>query len=102
MAFRDAVEGYSRSRAFYYISSEGRRMDLTAILKFSPTESHTYICGPPELLDSVRETAAGLGLMPEQLHLESLGAPFASARLRVSRAMNTRLLNVSAPNCAES
>jgi ferredoxin-NADP reductase len=74
MAFRDAVEGYSRSRAFYYISSEGRRMDVAAILQSSPTESHIYVCGPPGLVDSVRETAAGLGLMPDQLHFESFGA----------------------------
>ncbi len=74
MAFRDAVEGYSRGRAFYYISSESRRMDVAAILKSSPTESHIYVCGPAGLVDSVRETAAGLGLMPDQIHFESFGA----------------------------
>jgi ferredoxin-NADP reductase len=74
MAFRDAVEGYSCGRAFYYISSESRRMDVAAILKSSPTESHIYVCGPPGLVDSVRITAAGLGLRPEQIHFESFGA----------------------------
>lgn len=74
MAFRDAVVGYSCGRAFCYISSENRRMDIASILKSSPTESHIYVCGPPGLVDSVRETAAGLGLKPDQIHVERFGA----------------------------
>lgn len=79
MVFRDAVDGYSGGRAFYYISSEGGRMDVAATLKSSPTESHIYVCGPPGLVESVRETAAGLGMKPDQIHFESFGALWTAA-----------------------
>jgi Na+-transporting NADH:ubiquinone oxidoreductase subunit NqrF len=49
-------------------------MDVEGILKASPAESHIYVCGPPGLVDSVRETAVGLGLTPDQIHFESFGA----------------------------
>lgn len=73
MAFRDAVEEYAGRRAFLYISSESRRMDVATILKSSPADSHVYVCGPARLVDSVRTTAGVLGLRGDQIHFESFG-----------------------------
>jgi ferredoxin-NADP reductase len=60
-------------RAFYCISSESGRMDVAAVLKSSPAESHIHVCGTLGLwIQSVKPLDSGLKV--DQIHFESFGA----------------------------
>ncbi|KAF1925994.1 3-chlorobenzoate-3,4-dioxygenase reductase subunit [Didymella exigua CBS 183.55] len=79
-----------------YNKSEGRRMDLKAILGHADSRTHIYTCGPTRLKDAVLATAKSLSIPDALVHTEQFtvttsGNPF-SAELRQSK----RVVEVSA------
>ncbi|MBL8515994.1 MAG: 2Fe-2S iron-sulfur cluster binding domain-containing protein [Betaproteobacteria bacterium] len=55
----------------FHDGATGSRMDLAAILRDAPAESHIYICGPARLIEAARQAAAALGIAPARVHWEA-------------------------------
>lgn len=54
--------------------SDRQRLNLDAVLRDVPPDTHVYVCGPTRLMDAVSEQARHLGYAPEQIHQECFSA----------------------------
>ena len=53
-----------------YVSSEGNRLDIRALLRDADPETHVYVCGPERLIDDVLAAARVLGWPEDNVHCE--------------------------------
>ena len=60
----------SKGRIELNDSSDGRRIDLHAILARQPLGTHVYVCGPKKMVASVLEAARELGWPESHIHFE--------------------------------
>ena len=67
MAFLDRLRRDHGGRLSLYPASEGRRLELAALLDGAPREAVFYACGPARLLDAL---AGHLAETPERLRVE--------------------------------
>lgn len=51
-----------------------QRLDLPAVLRAAPAESHLYVCGPAGFMNAVIDAARHLGWAEERIHRESFQA----------------------------
>lgn len=54
--------------------SDEQRMDLAAVLRDVPPNTHVYVCGPSRLMEAVNAQALASGYAPEQIHQECFSA----------------------------
>lgn len=97
MALRKELEDLCAGRAACYISSEGGRMNVAAILRASPPGSHIYVCGPQGLVESVRNLAPAFGRTPDQIHFENFGASWTVGDEPVRLELTLSGLNLEVP-----
>ena len=71
MAYREVVTEIAQDRASIYVSRA--EFDVARILKPSKPETHVYVCGPHSLIEAVRQTALGAGILSQRIHFESFG-----------------------------
>lgn len=71
--FRARVEGLKESVTLYD-RSQGRRMDIGAIFRSLPWNSHVYVCGPARMLDDAVREAKACGLGEDEVHFEAFSA----------------------------
>lgn len=74
-AFCDAICAEHGGYARFYISEEGQRMDVSALVERQPLGTHVYVCGPRSLIDAVRKAAADAGWPTSHVHFEEFAAP---------------------------
>lgn len=74
LAFIDELEQLCGSHLWISVNSEGRRLDLPAVLGDSAPGRHAYVCGPRRLIEGVRSTASKAGWAEANVHFESFGA----------------------------
>tara|TARA_R110002095_G_scaffold89488_3_gene78069 strand:- start:2286 stop:3866 length:1581 start_codon:yes stop_codon:yes gene_type:complete len=70
MAYLDRLQREFGNRFTSYISDQGQRMDLDAILENAPADAVIYVCGPSRLIDGVVKTAAHLGIDAGRVRFE--------------------------------
>lgn len=73
MAYRDelSIEFPGQLHRYYTRHTDGRRINLSAIMRAAPADTLFYVCGPGRLIDAARSAARGLGIVAERLHYES-------------------------------
>ena len=57
-----------------YDAAQGQRMDVAAIVKEMPWNSHLYVCGPTRMMEAAREAVLEAGLPPNEVHYEAFAA----------------------------
>ncbi|MDB5699706.1 MAG: cytochrome [Alphaproteobacteria bacterium] len=77
MGFVERLLRNHGDRLHLYPKSEGKRLDLAAILAEAPAEAEIYACGPDRLLAELTER---LRDRPERLHVEYFGTSAEQAR----------------------
>lgn len=97
--FRSRVEGLG-SAVKMYDRSKGQRMDIAAIFRDLPWNSHVYVCGPTRMMDEAVREAKTRGLGEDEVHFEAFGAdttgdPF-EVEVTSTREQSTRNLKVGA------
>ncbi|VVP38786.1 Carnitine monooxygenase reductase subunit [Pseudomonas fluorescens] len=91
-AYVDELQQRLGSRLHTYTS----RPDLSRILRDRPLGSHVYTCGPPPLLDAVRQQAAALGWPPGRVHWEAFNGAQPGQAFDVELLRSGRRLRVGA------
>ncbi|KAI1812653.1 PK beta-barrel-protein domain-containing protein-like protein [Poronia punctata] len=71
--FRDRLDALGPAVRLYD-ASKGQRMDIAAILRDLPWNSHVYVCGPRRMLDEAAREAKACGLGEDEVHLEAFAA----------------------------
>lgn len=72
---RDLMDGPHAGSTRLYIDSEGKMLDIQALLADLDDAAHVYVCGPRPLIDAVIETARQLGIADSRVHWEQFAAP---------------------------
>ncbi|KAI0386998.1 PK beta-barrel-protein domain-containing protein-like protein [Hypomontagnella monticulosa] len=99
--FRARVEALGDSvRLMLYDRAKGQRMDVAAIFRDLPWNSHVYVCGPTRMMDEAVKEAKACGLGEDEVHFEAFGAdatgdPF-EVEVTSAREKNTKTLQVGA------
>jgi hypothetical protein len=70
MAFIKTLHRQFPDQCRFYFSHTQARLDVAALLAES-ADSVIYVCGPPRLIDAVRQTARQLGIPDERVQFES-------------------------------
>lgn len=91
-AYVDELQQRLGSRLHTYAS----RPDLGRILRDRPLGSHVYTCGPPPLLDAVRQQATALGWPPGRVHWEAFNGAQPGQAFDVELLRSGRRLRVGA------
>jgi ferredoxin-NADP reductase len=91
-AYVDELQQRLGSRLHTYAS----RPDLSRILRDRPLGSHVYTCGPPPLLDAVRQQATVLGWPLARVHWEAFNAAQPGQAFDVELLRSGRRLRVGA------
>lgn len=63
-------ESIHASRCYSYIDSEGKRLDLEALISSQPKETHIYVCGPKPLIDAVIDCCNRNRFRDSYIHFE--------------------------------
>ncbi|MPW22322.1 2Fe-2S iron-sulfur cluster binding domain-containing protein [Paraburkholderia sp. CNPSo 3157] len=63
-----AASAHGRIETYFDKAPDGRRMDVTTVVREVPAGAHVYCCGPKSMLDAFEAAAAGLPA--ETVHLE--------------------------------
>lgn len=74
-AFLDDLHERMGEKLRTYDSNAGEQLDIAAVLGKQRLGAHLYTCGPPGLLQAVREQAAVLGWPAGRVHWEEFTAP---------------------------
>ncbi|KAI1098650.1 PK beta-barrel-protein domain-containing protein-like protein [Jackrogersella minutella] len=83
-----------------YDGSKGERMDIAAIFKDLPWNSHVYVCGPARMMDEAVREVRARGLGEADVHFEAFAAdttgdPF-EVEVRSAREKKSMTLQVGA------
>lgn len=74
----DLMAGSHAERAHLYIDSEGKMLDIKALIAGLDDAAHLYVCGPRPLIDAVIETARQFGVADNRVHWEQFAAATSS------------------------
>ncbi|GAA0990964.1 PDR/VanB family oxidoreductase [Subtercola frigoramans] len=92
LAFLEEFAGIASLTVKVYVSSEGNRMRIDALLAGLNATAHLYACGPDRLLSAVSDACETMAVGPERIHLESFsGLDPAKARAGDPFTVNLRL-----------
>ncbi|KAI1332845.1 PK beta-barrel-protein domain-containing protein-like protein [Xylariaceae sp. FL0255] len=69
--FRDRIDAIGPK---IYDASTGSRMDIPAVLRSLPWNSHVYVCGPTRMMDEAKAEAEKCGLGEDEIHFEAFAA----------------------------
>lgn len=69
-ALLEALETYANAHFHFDAENEGRFLDLDAIIRRAPAETHFYCCGPKPMLTAFEALTGGLGLPADTVHVE--------------------------------
>ncbi|KAG5928609.1 hypothetical protein E4U42_000323 [Claviceps africana] len=94
--FADRLAALPAGVVTLYDKSRGQRMDIPAIVRSMPWNSHIYACGPSRMMQAVRTAVHDAGIPPSEVHYEAFtaetsGDPF---DVEVAHPNGTRLLHV--------
>lgn len=73
VAFRERLEPLG-DRVRVYDGSKGERMDVGAIVRGLPWNSHLYVCGPVRMMDEAKRAVREHGVSPDEVHFEAFAA----------------------------
>lgn len=85
-AFREQLAAWLGARLHTYDSSLDSYIQPRELLATQPLGTHVYVCGPPDLIESVVATARELGWPDSHVHYEQFAAPQPGAPFTVSCA----------------
>ncbi|MFM9889823.1 MAG: PDR/VanB family oxidoreductase [Rickettsiales bacterium] len=71
LAFADEMAALG---ADVYVSDEGKKLDVNALLSAAFADTHIYFCGPKGMIQAIIDTGERLGIPRTRLHFESFGA----------------------------
>lgn len=71
---RDLMDGPHAGCTQLYSASEGRMLDIRALIEGLDEAAHVYVCGPRSLIDAVIDTARELGVADNRVHWEQFAA----------------------------
>ncbi|KAI1418427.1 PK beta-barrel-protein domain-containing protein-like protein [Hypoxylon sp. FL1857] len=97
--FQERIEALDGSvRVRMYDGSKGQCMDISAIFRDLPWNSHVYVCGPTRMMDEAMREAKARGLGEDEVHFEAFGAdttgdPF-EVEVRSAREKTCKTLKV--------
>ncbi|OQW73692.1 MAG: pyridoxamine 5'-phosphate oxidase [Proteobacteria bacterium ST_bin11] len=70
--FKDLQRQFSDRCRFYFSQAQSpSRLDVSALLANTSTDTVFYVCGPTRLIDSVRQTARQIGIADDRVQFES-------------------------------
>lgn len=72
-SFKDRLKPFG-TKVKIYDKACGDRMDIEKIVEHLPWNSHTYVCGPDRMLQSVQGACKKFGVPPNEVHYEAFGA----------------------------
>jgi vanillate O-demethylase ferredoxin subunit len=78
LVLMDEFAGLQHGAVSTYVTSNGGRPDLDALIGSYSEGSELHACGPAPLLEAIRTRAAALGWPAAHVHVESFGARKAS------------------------
>ena len=70
MAYLEELEANTRASLNYHVSSEGSRLDVSALFDAALPEAIIYICGPKRLVDDFRSEALKRNWDPGRIYFE--------------------------------
>ncbi|RSL42088.1 hypothetical protein CEP53_012388 [Fusarium sp. AF-6] len=71
--YRDRLEALGDD-VVVYDGSKGQRMDIEAIVKALPWNSHLYVCGPTRMMAAAKEAVQKHGIPADEVHFEAFAA----------------------------
>ena len=74
----DLMASPHAQRTQFYIDSEGKTLDIKALITGLDDATHLYVCGPRPLIDAVIDTARQLGISGNRVHWEQFAAATSS------------------------
>lgn len=74
-AFAEQLTKVCDDKLHCYVDSQGKRLDLQALLSDQRLGTHVYVCGPGSMVAAVLETARNLGWPERHIHSEQFLAP---------------------------
>lgn len=77
MAFIDRISGSAYANRAHFHFDDGppeQRLNIAALLKQAPTDTHLYVCGPQGFMDAVLKAARDAAWDESRLHYEFFGA----------------------------
>lgn len=74
LVFIHELEALLGDRLQVFVSDEGRRLDLTAVLAALPADTDVYFCGPARLLSELRAVWTESGRPQTSLRFETFGS----------------------------
>jgi ferredoxin-NADP reductase len=74
LALAAEIEAALGERAAFFISEDGNRLDLQAVLSGFPADGDIYFCGPARMLQGLREAMTALGRSQSSLRFETFGS----------------------------
>lgn len=74
LVFIHELEALLGDRLQVFVSEEGRRLDMPAVLATLPAETDVYFCGPARLLSDLRAAWETVGRSPTALRFETFGS----------------------------
>lgn len=79
-----------------YVSDEGTRLDLSALVAHQPLGTHLYVCGPERLIDGALGAARDAGWPEPHLHCEHFAAAPSGVPFVLRLARSGRTISVGA------
>lgn len=74
-AFAEALQEAYPGQVHLYLDSQGRKLDISALLANQPLGSHVYVCGPAGMVEAVQHMAHELGWAKSHVHHEEFTVP---------------------------
>jgi ferredoxin-NADP reductase len=74
-AYQQELETLFQDQVHIYSEKTGQRLDVEALLRTQPLNTHVYICGPERLIQAVATTADQLGWSANRVHWEAFNSP---------------------------
>jgi MOSC domain-containing protein YiiM/ferredoxin-NADP reductase len=76
--------------------SEGRSLDINAVVSKANDTTHVYCCGPPRMMDGVAAATDFYGIAKENVHYEPFMAETSGSPFTVELAVSDEILHVPA------
>lgn len=92
-AYADYLAHAYGARVRLYLTGNGERLAMNAVLRGQPLGTHLYVCGPERLIEDVMRSARAAGWPAGHLHSErflsgSAGRPFQVELARAKRTVH--------------
>ncbi|HEY9210186.1 MAG TPA: PDR/VanB family oxidoreductase [Methylotenera sp.] len=95
-AFVEELQKACGNKLHCYSDSDGKRLDMDALLSNQPLGTHVYVCGPSPMVVGVLETAKNLGWPDSNVHNEQFLAPPVGESFKVQLAKSNLEVQVPA------